>query len=220
MPDMICTLEDWRKVLKPEEQLIVQASTVDGSDGLTQSSIGMSWRYVEERGNFRACQIGDHSKLVLCAVSSTTDVSRRGGEEINREMILESLEKHGIRNTEMSSSDYFEELPKHQFVISPEGNGIDCHRHYEALMAGCVPIVEHSELIVSKYGDVPILYTRDYTEITPDFLVKKHEEMLRAEWDFSKLFIESWDEEEQERIRLRGNHWCNTLANSSWYQSY
>lgn len=81
---MKCTLESWRKVIKPESELLVQASTIDASDGPTNSPVGMSWSYVEERGNSQECQIGDHSKLVLCAVSPDTDLRRRGHREVNR----------------------------------------------------------------------------------------------------------------------------------------
>lgn len=40
--------------------------------------------------------------------------------------------------------NYFNSLSTYKFVISPEG--IDCHRHYEALLARCVPIIEHNSL--------------------------------------------------------------------------
>ena len=36
-------------------------------------------------------------------------------------------------------------LSKYKFIISPEGNGIDCHRHYEAILCGCIPIIEYNK---------------------------------------------------------------------------
>lgn len=214
---IIFTLEYWLKSLKPEHQLIVQASKEDGSDGITNTSIGMSWQYVRERGNREACQIGTHNKLVLCAISPKTDGRRRIFGPINRQSIIETLSKRGIPNIMLEPSDYFKSLPQYKFVISPEGNGIDCHRHYEALMAGCIPIVEDSELIRKKYGNAPILYTRDYSEINEKYLSKKYEEMLKTEWDFSKLFIGYWNKEEQELIKYRGNYWCMKVAGEPWY---
>ena len=211
------TLEVWLKSRKPEHRLIVQASTEDGSDGITNSPIGMSWQYVRERGNSVACQVGNHKNLVLCAISSATDMRRRQQNPINRKTILETLSKRGIKNISLDPSKYFASLPTYKFVISPEGNGIDCHRHYEALMAGCIPIVEESELIRKKYGNVPILYTRDYSEISEAYLTEKYEEMLKKEWNFANLFINNWNEEEQELIKLRGNFWCMRLAGEPWY---
>jgi hypothetical protein len=173
------TLEVWLKSRKPEHRLIVQASTEDGNDGITNSPIGMSWQYVRERGNSVACQIGNHKNLVLCAISSDTDMRRRHQNPVNRKAIIETLGSKGIQNISLDPSKYFASLPTYKFVISPEGNGIDCHRHYEALMAGCIPIVEESELIRKKYGNVPILYTRDYSEINEAYLTKKYEEILK-----------------------------------------
>ena len=37
------TLDKWMKTVKPESELIVQASLEDGSDGITNSPIGMMW---------------------------------------------------------------------------------------------------------------------------------------------------------------------------------
>ena len=212
------TLEYWQSAVKPEKHLIVQASKEDGSDGLTNASIGMSWQYVKERGNVRSCQIGYHSKLVLCAISDGTDRRRRGHTNFNRSQIIKTLEKQGIRNEHIDSREYFKMLPQYKFIVSPEGNGIDCHRHYEALMAGCIPIIEDSELVRQKYGDTPILYTRDYSEINETYLLEKYEEMLNKTWDFSKLFLGYWGEADQRLIKLRGNYWCEKVAGEPWYK--
>jgi hypothetical protein len=211
------TLETWLKSVKPEQHLIVQASKEDGSDGITNTSIGMSWQYVKERGNAVACQIGQHDKLVLCAISKHTDGRRRRFGPINRQSIIDTLTKQGIQNIMLEPSEYFKSLPQYKFVISPEGNGIDCHRHYEALMAGCIPIVEDSELIRKKYGNVPFLYTRDYSEINESYLSQKYEEMLKTQWDFAKLYIGYWTETEKELIKYRGNYWCIKVAGEPWY---
>ena len=214
---MKMTLLQWQKSLKPENQLIVQASTIDGMDGITESSIGMCYHYFFERGNMEKCQIGNHDKLVLCAISSVTDMRRRKYHYKNRPSILKTLEINGIQNVKLDPSIYYSELPKYKFVISPEGNGIDCHRHYEALIAGCIPIVEDGPLVRGKYGNAPILYTDNYSEITPEYLERKYEEMLQQEWDFSHLFLGFWHGEEQKRITLRGNYWMMNTIGKPWY---
>jgi hypothetical protein len=212
------SLRQWQKRIVNEDQLIVQASTTDGLDGQTGPSIGMSYVYSNFPGLTTEFQIGSHENLVLCAISTGTDQRRRGTESINRKKMIENLQTKSIQNVSLQGMEYFKSLPKYKFVISPEGNGIDCHRHYEALMAGCIPIVEDSSLIRSKYGDVPFLFTTDYSEITPEYLAKKYEEMLDKEWDFRKLFITNWSPEEQMLIRYRGNFWCMKLANKNWYK--
>ena len=159
--------------------------------------------------------------LVLCAINGGTDQRRRGSAPINRKHILETLSNNGIQNICIEPDKYFTVLPKYKFIISPEGNGIDCHRHYEALMAKSIPIVEDSALIRAKYGNAPILYTKDYSEITQEYLEQKYAEMTDPNvlWDFSRLFLSSWSPEEQTMIMYRGNFWCEKLSGYPWYDA-
>ncbi len=212
------TLREWQNTFIPEEQYIVQASTIDGLDGITASSIGMCYHFVHFKGaNNVDLQFGPKSRLLMCAINVGTDQCRRGNSSVCRKTIAETLLKNGFPNVPIEADKYFTEIAKYRFVISPEGNGIDCHRHYEALMAKCIPIVEDNPIIRAKYGNAPILYTRDYSEITQEYLEKKYEEMLDQQWDFSRLLMQSWSPDEQLLIMYRGNFWCEMLANKPWY---
>lgn len=54
----------------------------------------------------------------------------------------------------MTPYDYMRELCKYSFAICPDGNGIDCHRMWECLYAGVVPICTrsvHSETWASQF---------------------------------------------------------------------
>ena len=35
-------------------------------------------------------------------------------------------------------------LKNHKFVFCPEGNGVSCHREFEALYMGCIPILKRN----------------------------------------------------------------------------
>ncbi len=215
---IIMTLREWQRVLVPKHEYIVQASTTDGSDGITAPSIGMCYGFAHCAEKTDQLQIAPSKTGVLCAINVGTDQRRRGAHSICRRTIAETLANNGFQNVAIENNRYFEELPKYRFVISPEGNGIDCHRHYEALMAKCIPIIEDGPLVRAKYGNAPILFTRDYSEITQDYLEAKYAEMLDQRWDFSNLFLSSWSLEEQVLIKLRGNFWCEKLAGKPWYQ--
>lgn len=213
------TLREWQRTIVPENQYIVQASTTDGCDGITATSIGMCYGFAKFKGKTGDMQVAPiKTELCLCAINARTDQRRRGAHPICRKTIVETLLHNGFKNAAIETDKYFEELPKYRFVISPEGNGIDCHRHYEALMAKCIPIVEDSAFVRAKYGNAPILYTRDYSEITQEYLEQKYAEMLDQRWDFSNLFMASWSPEEQLIIKFRGNFWCEKLAGRPWYQ--
>lgn len=210
----IYSLSSWQQLEKDEKDFIVQASLKDGSDGLTEYPIGMSHKYVNVIDH-KKVQKGDHQNLVLCAISDDSDKRRRF--EKNRKSILKTLEQNFIINEFMEGEKYFDTLSSYKFVISPEGNGIDCHRHYEALMAGCIPIVEYNESIKNKYGPCPILYTNDYSEITHEYLEKMYTEMKDKLYDFSKLFLSYYDNDTQNIIKDCGNFWCNYLENKPYY---
>jgi hypothetical protein len=45
--------------------------------------------------------------------------------------------------------EYLNKLKDHKFIISPEGNGVDCHRTWEALYLKTIPIVDRS--LVTEY---------------------------------------------------------------------
>ena len=60
-----------------------------------------------------------------------------------------------------------EDLSKHKFCISPPGNGVDCHRTWECLYLGVIPIVEKSPHM-SYFDDLPILFVDNYDNISVD----------------------------------------------------
>jgi len=213
------SLINWQSTLKDTPTLIVQASSTCGGDLWMPFPIGMSWQYVKFFNNSPTWQIGPHDKLVLCAINPGTD-SRRRPTGINRWQILNTLQKNNIHNTQLQGESYFSSLPSYKFVISPEGNGIDCHRHYEALLAGCIPIMEYNDKILEKYKGLPILYTKDYSEITSDYLEQKYKEMSENTYDFSRLFLSYYSNEQQEEIRKCGNFWIEKMCgpNIEWYK--
>jgi hypothetical protein len=53
---------------------------------------------------------------------------------------------------------------QHAFVISPHGRGLDCYRTWEAMFAGCIPIVKRSPLD-ALYRDLPVAIVEDWREI-------------------------------------------------------
>ena len=213
------TLKQWQKTLKPRGEILYNCSEFDRqNDEWVPFSIGMGWSIINYKGDLKNIQIGSHEHLVFCAINEYTDRRRRGAAPICRQSILNTLSAHGIHNQYIHSADYFNRLPTYKFIISPEGNGIDCHRHYEALMAGCIPIVEEHEGIREKYRGCPILYTKDYSEITVPYLEQKYEEMLNKTYDFSRLFLSTYSAEEQSQIRANGNYWSERLSGKKWYE--
>lgn len=79
-----------------------------------------------------------------------------------------------------------------KFTISPQGFGLDCHRTWEALMLGSVPIVRRGPLS-PLFADLPVVQVDDWTEVTRARLGAWATSLSGREFDFSSLFLAYWE---------------------------
>lgn len=89
---------------------------------------------------------------------------------------------------------YLDDLSTVQFVLSPRGNGLDCHRTWEALYMGAIPIIKTSPLD-PLYKDLPVVIVQDWSEITKEFLEKKYEEFSQKKFSMEKLYFPYWKDQ-------------------------
>jgi len=84
---------------------------------------------------------------------------------------------------------------KHQveyaFVLSPHGGGLDCHRTWEAICLGCIPIVKTSGLD-PLYTDLPVLIVNEWRDVTPELLTRTVEEYKSRTFRMEKLHLSYW----------------------------
>lgn len=88
-------------------------------------------------------------------------------------------------------NEYLKYLSSSKFVISPRGNGLDCHRTWEALYLGAIPIIKKSKMD-SVFDGLPVLVVDKWEEISEELLINKYKEIRACEFDFSKLYIDYW----------------------------
>lgn len=93
-----------------------------------------------------------------------------------------------------SQKEYLYDMNRCTFVISPPGNALDCHRTWEALYLGCIPIVQHSSLD-PLFNDLPVILIADWSIVNPDFLQKKLREIKEKKFNWQKLYAEYWFEQ-------------------------
>lgn len=60
-------------------------------------------------------------------------------------------------NKSSDRRSYYESLAASYFTVSPNGYGIDCHRHWEALYFNCIPIVTDSQVVRHFAKHFPIV---------------------------------------------------------------
>jgi hypothetical protein len=87
-------------------------------------------------------KVGAHEKIhdvFYAGANHTTTVRQQGLEE------LKALQAAGLRvfipEQRLSKPDFHRACAQSWLVWSPEGQGWDCHRHYEALMLYSVPLI-------------------------------------------------------------------------------
>jgi hypothetical protein len=81
---------------------------------------------------------------------------------------------------------YYSSMARHRFVLSPEGFGADCYRHWECLYLGTIPIVRASPAM-SSFSGLPILFTEDYTEIDEPYLEEQWERLSERRFEIERL---------------------------------
>jgi hypothetical protein len=77
------------------------------------------------------------------------------------------------------------------FVISPHGNGLDCHRTWEGLILGCIPIVKTSPIDI-LYKNLPVLIINSWSEITPNLLQDTIKRFKSMTFSYERLTNKYW----------------------------
>ena len=77
------------------------------------------------------------------------------------------------------------------FVLSPMGGGYDCHRTWEALCLGCIPIVKSSGLD-PLYADLPVLIVKNWSDVTRELLSATLQSFSTRGFHIDKLLLNYW----------------------------
>ena len=79
------------------------------------------------------------------------------------------------------------------FVISPEGAGIDCHRTWEAILLGCVPVVKKNKFS-SLFHRLPVVMLNDWSEFNSTHMIQQVDRLKNEKFNFNPMFLRYWDE--------------------------
>ena len=105
----------------------------------------------------------------------------------------------GMINIDVTKEETYKLYDDYKFIISPPGTGIDCHRTWEALYIGVVPIVLKSS-ISDLYSDLPIVVINEWEDINFEFLKSKWNEIEE---------LKRMNKYKMEKITL--NYWKNKI---------
>ena len=93
----------------------------------------------------------------------------------------------------LTQKEYIKLLKESKAVVSPAGNGPDCHRTWEATLFGTVPIVKRSYFIehFTSLG-LPVWIVDDFKElskVSEEEFIRKCEGILTSSKDISKTLL-------------------------------
>ena len=74
----------------------------------------------------------------------------------------------------MLYKDHYQEVAESLFTLCPSGLSMDSYRLWETLALGSIPVVESNAGFDRTYSNLPVLVVRNYSSITPSFLVEAY----------------------------------------------
>ena len=93
-----------------------------------------------------------------------------------------------------------------KFVLSPKGAGLDCHRTWEVLAMGSIPIVL-SSTIDDAFKHLPVVIVDTWSEINEQFLQTKYDEIMKKhennEYKMEKLQLDYWTKKFQTKLKMK-----------------
>jgi hypothetical protein len=95
------------------------------------------------------------------------------------------------KNKFTSRTEVWKEMINYTFILSPAGVGLDCHRTWEALCLGCIPIVCIPEF-TNMFEDLPVLVVNNWKELTKELLQQTIELFKTKQFNYEKLKLSYW----------------------------
>jgi len=202
--------EEYNRLCKSEFVLCwySQNATIN-TNKLRQIPIGLDfhtlfWKDYEPWG--KKDSIENQEKLLITIVN---DFEARNEEKINKCYInfhfnylgskykqdridaLNNIDKNivYIEPELMKRKETWEEMVKYKYVISPHGNGLDCHRTWEALALKCIPIVKTSQMD-PLFKDLSIIIVNNWNEVNEE-LISKYNNFKFCEYN-EKIYLKYW----------------------------
>ena len=105
-------------------------------------------------------------------------------EEISEELLINQKENIPRAGT-------WKKMSETAFVLSPHGNGLDCHRTWEALALGCIPIVKKSS-IDPLYNNLPVLIVDNWSDINQELLDKTINDFTNKTFNLDTITYKYW----------------------------
>lgn len=185
-----------------------QNTTVQNIPKIVQLPIGLDYHTVAANPGHRWLMKGEGSSPA--AQEELLESVRMGAAPFQERMVrifvnFGALDKFGDRRGAMTTipqnlmtirgaaprSLIWKFISKHAFVLSPFGNGMDCHRTWEALILGAIPIIRGHQFD-AMFADLPVLIVDSWSDVTADLLTSTIESFKGRTFNYRKLELSYW----------------------------
>lgn len=126
-----------------------------------------------------------------------------------------ALVKRGYNGMDYRS--YLDDLASSAYCISPPGNGLECHRTWEALYLGCVPIVKRSASSERLYSGLPVMQVDDFAEVNEEMLRDSLPRFPQAAFRHPALYLEHYRQQFESCAARFGRRRRLASRKPSWF---
>jgi hypothetical protein len=116
----------------------------------------------------------EKTHLLYSNFSEGTNLNQR--QNVNN--ILKDLKGLYIEKNTKSYKEYLQTVKKYKFILSPPGNSTDCHRVWESIYIGTIPVVLKSIPMV-YFKDCPILFINEWNDLYNIDLEEKYNTIIQ-----------------------------------------
>ena len=92
-----------------------------------------------------------------------------------------------VDHHKLSYQEYLTKIKNHKFVMSPRGNGLDCHRTWETLAMKRVPILKREGSYERLYKNIPVLFVDQWEDLYKINFEEEYSKFSFKEQDYLKF---------------------------------
>jgi hypothetical protein len=131
----------------------------------------------------------ERKNRIYCNFNAYTSPLRQGIKEM-----LSVNPFIDIDNSSLSFEEYLLKLKSYKYVISPPGNSVDCHRIWESIYVGTVPIILKNIATNTFSDNLPIITLNTFINLDMNVLEEQYNSVYNrstemADLDFYKNLI-------------------------------
>ena len=144
--------------------------------------------FTPHKGNKERQHVMDLGKTAWASFAKIVQFKKGG-----RSIVKSNTDFSGAIPVDTTALNWYKTLASYKFVVSPRGKGEDCHRTWEALYVGAIPIMRKS-CISDLFVGLPVLIVDHWENITLPLLEAFWAKRHVYSTDMGKLKLSYWRE--------------------------